>query len=139
MSWSNAYVGIPYANMGRSALGCDCWGLARLVYDAELNITLPAYTEGYASSEEQAEIASLIGQETSTSVWDRVEDPAAFDVLLFRHGRFESHVGIYVHQGVMLHMATDDQSKHERFDQGRWKARLAGYFRHSNVRLKGAL
>mgnify|MGYP003652353246 CR=1 FL=1 len=97
MSWSNAYVGIPYANMGRSALGCDCWGLARLVYDA------------------------------------------AFDVLLFRHGRFESHVGIYVHQGVMLHMATDDQSKHERFDQGRWKARLAGYFRHSNVRLKGAL
>ena len=138
MSWSNAYVGIPYADLGRSVYGCDCWGLARLVYGAELGIALPDYTDGYASAEEQADVASLIGQETSTSIWSRAEEHAAFDLLLFRHGRHESHVGIYIEPGVMLHMATDDQSKHERFEKGRWKARLVGGFRHSNMRSKGA-
>ena len=139
MSWSNTYVGIPYEDLGRTVTGCDCWGLARLVYEAEMKIILPGYTQGYASAEEQAEVASLIGQETSTSVWGRVDQPKDYDLLLFRHGRHESHVGIYVDQGVMLHMATDDQSKHERFDQGRWKARLVGCFRHSNMRSKGVL
>ena len=137
MSWSNGYVGIPYADMGRDRAGCDCWGLARLVFAEQLRIALPDYAAGYASAEEQAEVAALIGQETGTSIWTRGADPAAFDLLLFRHGRHESHVGIYVSAGVMLHMATDDQSKHERFDQGRWAARLMGSFRHFERASKG--
>lgn len=139
MSWSNAYIGIPYADMGRERSGCDCWGLARLVYAEQLEITLPDYAGGYASAEEQAEVASLIGQETGTAVWSRVLEPAAFDLLLFRHGRRESHIGICLSRGAMLHMATDDQSKLEWFDQGRWAARFVGAFRHFERSSKGVL
>lgn len=139
MSWSNGYVGIPYADMGRDRLGCDCWGLARLVYAERLAIKLPAYSGGYVSAEEQAEVASLIGQETATPVWRTVSPPQPFDLLLFRHGRHESHVGIFVSAGVMLHMATDDQSKIERFDQGRWAARFVGGFCYGSAPSKGVL
>ncbi|WP_386173125.1 C40 family peptidase [Sulfitobacter sp. R86518] len=129
MSWSNTYVGIPYQDLGRSVTGCDCWGLAKVVYQAELGLTLPDYRDGYVSAEEQAEVASLIGKETATSIWSLVEEPVAFDILLFRHGRLESHVGIYVRPGVMLHMATEDQAKHEDYLSPRWHRRLAGIFR----------
>lgn len=134
MSWSNAYLGIPYADMGRDRSGCDCWGLARLVYAEELAISLPAYTEGYVSAEEQVEVASLIGSETRGPVWRKTLMPQPFDLLLFRHGRHESHVGIYVSPGVMLHMSTDDQSKHERLGHGRWGHRFVMAFEHEALR-----
>lgn len=38
--WANKYVGIPYSLHGESLTGVDCWGLARLVYEKELGITL---------------------------------------------------------------------------------------------------
>jgi len=137
MSWSNYYVGIPYADMGRDRVGCDCWGLARLVYADCLSITLPDYAGGYVSAEEQAEVAALIGQETQAGVWSRVPQPAEFDLLLFRHGRRDSHIGICIAPHLMLHMATDDQSKVERFDQGRWSARFVFGFRHTERHSRG--
>jgi hypothetical protein len=60
--WTRAYIGIPFTELGRSQYGCDCWGLARLVYAQELGIDLPSYVGGYASTEERAEIAGLIGE-----------------------------------------------------------------------------
>ena len=41
MIWANAYVGLPWADLGRDRTGCDCWGLARLVYAEQLGIALP--------------------------------------------------------------------------------------------------
>lgn len=137
MSWSNKYVGIPYVDMGRNHAGCDCWGLARLVYAEQLDATLPDYAGGYASAEEQAEVASLIGGETAGAVWVPVSIPQSFDLLLYRHGRHNSHIGIFVAPGLMLHMATDDQSKLERTDAGRWPARRVGVYRYYGPRSKG--
>ena len=136
MSWSNAYLGIPYADMGRDRSSCDCWGLARLIYADALGVTLPSYAGGYVSAEEQTEVAALIGAETRDQTWRVVRTPAAFDLLLFRHGRHDSHVGIFVSPGVMLHMATDDQSKIEQFDQGRWANRFVAAFHHHAVQME---
>lgn len=137
MSWSREYVGIPYADMGRDRSGCDCWGLARLVYSECLSVKLPSYSDGYVSAEEQAEVASLIGHETGAGVWKPVTALVPFDLLLFRHGRHQSHIGIFVGSGMMLHMATDDQSKIEAFGRGRWKSRFVGAFTHVAAPLKG--
>ena len=114
-------------------------GLGRLVYAGRLGITLPDYAGGYASAEEQAEVASLIGQETGAAIWSRIDAPTDFDLLLFRHGRRESHIGICLSPGTMLHMATDEQPKLEWFDQGRWSARYVGVFRHFERFSKGVL
>lgn len=139
MIWTNDFVGIPYADMGRDRAGCDCWGLARLVYAERLEVDLPSYAGGYVSAEEQAEVSALIGQETEGSVWLTSPLQNTFDLLVFRHGRHQSHIGIVVERGLMLHMATDDQSKLERFDQGRWKSRLVGAFSHNVSDLRGVL
>lgn len=130
MSWSNRYIAFPYEDMGRSETGCDCWGLARLVYARELGIALPSYSGDYVSAEEFAETDALISSKLEAKTWHLQAQPAPFDLLLFRAGRFDSHIGMFVERGLMLHVHANDQSKIETFERGRWKLRFKGAYRH---------
>lgn len=138
MSWSNAYVGLPYADLGRNWEGCDCWGLLRLVYERELGIQLPAYVGAYASAEERAEIEALVAAEEPTGPWARVTRGRPFDAILFRQGRYRAHVGILIDSGLMLHMA-GEQAKVESWGAPRWRSRLTGLYRHRATDLEGGL
>ncbi len=130
MSWSNPYIGLPYKDCGRAEDGADCWGLARLVYARELGIDLPSYNERYVTTEERAELNALIGDVTVNGTWIAVQESRPFDLLTFRRGRLDTHIGIVVAKGLMLHMAEEDCAKLERFDSGAWKNRLTGVYRH---------
>lgn len=131
MDWSARYIGIPFVDHGRSELGCDCYGLARLVYRLELGIMLPDY-QGYASAEEHAEVAALIAGAAAGTDWLPCRGDRPFDIAVFRRGRLSSHVGIVVEPGLMLHMVDEDAAKIERI-AGPWAARLMGFWRHVDV------
>ncbi|WP_158972012.1 NlpC/P60 family protein [Chachezhania sediminis] len=130
MSWSNAYIGLPWADLGRGRDGADCWGLACIIYQEELGIGLPDYL-GYSSAEERGEIAALIAGAETSPLWLPVNGPAiAFDIAVFRRGRFASHVGIVVRHGLMIHMEGDDCAKIADYTHGSWKPRFKGHYRH---------
>jgi cell wall-associated NlpC family hydrolase len=132
MSWSNRYIGTPWAEFGRSVAGVDCWGLACIIYAEELGISLPDYL-GYGSVAELDEINALVDGATASPLWLPVDGPAiAFDIALFRRGRFSSHVGIVVRHGLMIHVAAHDCAKLESYRGGVWGARLRGHWRHSS-------
>ena len=134
MSWSDSYIGIPFADSGRSMEGCDCYGLAVLVYRQERGLELASYAGAYVSCEERAEIGGLFSSAIKTGPWHLVTDaPRPFDIALFRRGRVQAHCGIVVRQGLMLHIQGDDQAKIERYTGGEWKHRLAGHFRHVDL------
>jgi cell wall-associated NlpC family hydrolase len=134
MSWTNKYIGIPFVGLGRDIAGADCYGLLRLVYQQELDISLPSYTEGYACADELEQIAELLDAARTSGVWSRTTDEfKPFDVLVFRQGRHQSHVGLYVQNKTMLHMAEAEQSKLENFKQARWNNRLVGIYRHTKI------
>lgn len=131
MNWSDRYVGIPYVDFGRDRAGCDCWGLACLIYREELGITLPDYLGEYASPEEQGEIAALIAGAAISPIWIPVTGPAeAFDVAVFRRGRLSSHLGVVIRPGLMIHMEGEDCAKLADYRSGRWSHRFNGLFRH---------
>ena len=143
MSWSDAYLGLPWADLGRDREGCDCYGLARLVYAEQLGIELPSYAGAYVGAAERAEIAALLSEAEQDGPWRRVEGrPQAFDILLFRRGRLRSHVGIAIDARMMLHMDGETQARVARLDAPRWRSRFAGAFSHAGTgvepRLKGA-
>ncbi|TRD18352.1 NlpC/P60 family protein [Palleronia caenipelagi] len=129
LNWSDAYIGIPYAEGGRTERGCDCYGLIRLIYARELGIGLPAYSAAPCATE-RAEIDRLVGQEAGTGPWTRVTDQAPFDVILCRMGALDSHLGLAVTPRLMLHLALDDCAKIERIDTGRWARRISSLWRH---------
>lgn len=138
MHWTDKYIGLPYLDLGRERRGCDCWGLACIIYREELAISLPDYL-GYASTDERAEIAALVDGATSSPLWLPVSGQAmAFDIALFRRGRMTSHIGIVVSHGLMLHMADADQSRIEHYNSGHFGPRLVGHYRHVEMISKGA-
>ena len=131
--WSERYVGIPFADLGRGPAGCDCYGLVRHVYREELGIGLPDYL-GYGSAEEHGEIAALIDGATRLPMWVPVEGtPVAFDVAVFRRGRLQTHVGLIVRRGLMIHMVDEDCAKIEGCATGPWAHRLTGVWRHVDI------
>ena len=130
MSWSDRFIGIPFQEFGRGRAGCDCWGLACVIYREELGISLPDYL-GYASADEHGEIAALIAGAATSPLWVPVSGTAlAFDVAVFRRGRFSTHLGIVIRHGIMIHMVADDQSKVQGYADGPYKHRFAGHYRH---------
>ncbi|MFK4060315.1 NlpC/P60 family protein [Brucella anthropi] len=130
MSWSDRYIGTPYAEFGRDRTGCDCWGLACIIYRQELGISLPDYL-GYGSVEEHGEISALVSGAVVSPLWVPISGTAAaFDIAVFRRGRMSTHVGIVIRHGLMIHIEGDDCAKVADYRTGCWKYRLTGHYRH---------
>lgn len=134
MMWSDAYVGIPYTALGRDRRGCDCWGLARLIYAQELKVALPSHAGDYSDDFQPGEIEALL-KGRHLAPWVSVDEVeiAPFDLLLFRLGRSETHIGIAIDPIRMLHLARDDHAKIECRTDPRWKSRFVGAYRHTGV------
>lgn len=126
--WSERYLGLPYAPQGRSLAGLDCWGLCWAVLPA-FGLPVPSYAGEYASEQERDEIAGLINH--AKPQWLRVENAEELDLVTFRRGRIDAHVGVVVRPGLMLHVTKEKPSCIERYDVGYWANRLTGIWRHA--------
>lgn len=130
--WSRNYVGLPHLRAGRSLQGVDCYGLLWLVYRDVLCVELAKYEQETLDAVERQEIAELIAVGRASSPWSSVATGAEreFDMAVFRRGGIESHIGIVVSHGHMLHVVEAGESHVESFASGRWKAKLVGLHRH---------
>lgn len=133
--WSRDYVGLPWKFAGRSSEGVDCWGLLWLVYREVLGIPIASYAPETTDAPEREQIASLMAGELVKSPWVDIQpgQEREFDMAIFKRAGIESHVGIVVTPGRMLHITHDTESRVERFDQGRWKPKLVGLRRHMDL------
>ncbi|MBV1864486.1 MAG: C40 family peptidase [Rhodobacteraceae bacterium] len=105
-----------------------------------MRIELPSYVGTYACSDEQAEVAKLLGEAGAEGPWHKSNrEIHPFQVLVFRQGRFESHLGIAVGGGKLVHVQSADQVKIEDFSQPRWRSRLAGHYHHTRAACRGLL
>ena len=129
MNWAAPFVGIPDLSKGRSHAGADCRGLAMLVYREVKGLELPDYAAEYLSDRDHAEIGAIARREKAAARWRLVAEVKEFDLLLFVVARHDSHVGIHVGPGQMLHVVKDDHAKIGRYDAAPWAGRLVGAYR----------
>ncbi|WMT85558.1 C40 family peptidase [Pelagibacterium sp. 26DY04] len=127
MHWSEKFLGLPYEPLGRSVAGADCYGVCWLVLTS-FGVPAPSYAGEYASSEEVEEVSAFIGR--TKGQWVSVERPKELDLVTFRRGGWESHVGIVVKPGLMLHSSRGKPSCIEDYTSGIWANRLTGFWRH---------
>lgn len=128
--WTAPYVGIPSLDRGRTVSGVDCYGLVWLVFREVLLIDLPSYDSDYPSASSTETIGGLIAGARTEQTWCEQSEARPFDVLVFRRGRIDCHVGLVVSAGRMLHVAEGDASRIEPYDSGYWMPRLSGIYRH---------
>ncbi|WP_245293951.1 NlpC/P60 family protein [Methylobrevis pamukkalensis] len=126
----SGFVGIPYADLGRSRDGADCYGLLCLVYAEIAGVTLASGLEAYPTAEDRAAVDAVIHGGLARGPWHPVIGAVQpLDAALFRRGRHASHVGVILSAGRMLHIG-DTASVIERYDAPVWRDRLLGIHRH---------
>ncbi len=123
------YVGIPYLDRGRSIAGCDCYGLVWLVMLELRGVELPSFVECYVTAADRRAIADLIAARRSP--WRPVAagSERPFDGVLLRAGRLETHIGLVVDQGRLLHVNEGGESQIERYSAPPMSHRVSGFYR----------
>jgi cell wall-associated NlpC family hydrolase len=130
--WSGDFVGIPFVANGRDRAGCDCWGLAVIVYLARCGIILPSYDGvlGDMKTSDLLRVARTVRSESAK--WEPVVSPRELDIILFRDSDPPFHIGIAVDRRMMLHThRTIGASVIEDFTGLQYKNKIEGFFRHA--------
>jgi cell wall-associated NlpC family hydrolase len=130
ITWPAKYVGIPFAEHGRDAFGCDCWGLVRMVYRDQLDIELPDFCDGYRDTRDGEAIAALSRAERER--WLAVSNPQPFDVISLRVRGLPWHVGVVADRGRMLHVLRGCDAVVESYERPLWSQRIEGFYRWIN-------
>ena len=100
--WARKYIGKSYAPEGVGPDEFNCW---TLVLDVEKNIygrELPFF-----ESNGWQEAAQLMRQTSKEEIgWEPIRNGLDGDVVLMWHGRFPTHAGVWVENGI-LHCLED--------------------------------
>lgn len=134
-NWSNEYIKIPFKDCGRDENGCDCWGLARLIYRDKLGINLPSLT-GYSDTHDRKVIADLYEGEHIT--WEEVPlgEEKEFDIIIFRTMGLPTHVGVAIGNGFMIHCERSIGTCISNYRKELlWKKRIVGVYRYASSKV----
>ena len=148
--WCAQYVGIPFADKGRTRDGCDCWGLVRLVLAEQFGIELPDYADAYSDARDHASVAAAVqaGLQAGWATIDRVhETPRCGDLLVINVATRPWHCGLMVTSERFLHCPTQQardsgreigSSCVERLDSAMFRNRIEGIYRHVSMQQREA-
>jgi len=102
------WQGVPYRYGGMSRSGVDCSGFVYQAYVSQFNITLPRTTGNQLKS----------GRKVSGS------ELRSGDLLFFKTGWFERHIGIYMHGRQFIHVSSKRGVMQSSLDDYYWKDRF---------------
>ena len=127
--WSK-YIGIPFADGGRSAQGVDCYGLLWLILRDHFGIEIPSFS-CYKDAADSAVPDLLCSGSHDSDVWTPADGHArAGDALVFRVGLHPRHVAMAIDSTRMIHVEERTLSCIEYSTCRVWERRLWGRFRH---------
>lgn len=109
-------LGTPYAEK-------DCYGIVVEFYRIVFGIEMKRYYDEIPSDRDNAKalIYSSMGD------FKKVEKPEFGDLLLIRLYGIESHIAVYLGEGLMLHSTLHSGCVIER--TSRWEKLIVGYYR----------
>lgn len=131
-AWTNKYIRVPFADKGRAENGCDCWGLARLIYQKELGIVLPKLLD-YRDTLDRSTISNIYAEESQN--WSEISIGAEqpFDLIVLKMMGFPMHVGVVYQKGFMIHCLKDVGTTVVEYNSRLWNKRIVGFYRYANT------
>lgn len=124
---STKYIDIPFKAGGRDRSGLDCWGLVRLIYKEEYNITLPSFSDEY-HIDDDVRIRELFAQYREG--WQQKENAEEGDLVLLRVLGEETHVGVMLNNTQFIHVRLGSNCVVDSIVSDRWKSKVVGFFKY---------
>ena len=143
--WVSGYIGVPFAEHGRTHDGADCWGLYRLVMAEQFGDDLPSFATTYDAANDGPDVAAAIRENgTETDTWRPVTpgDERAGDAVHMvgyrpeggRLRRNAMHVGLVVARGWLLHVEAGIDATVTNYRRDRLVSRrVLGFYRHRDL------
>lgn len=130
------YIGIPFVDHGVSKEGCDCYGLVLIVYKEEFGIDLPWLGDSYSHAYRRKDVNSTVKKNIDLGCYiDVTNEPRKpLDIIIFRTGGLETHIGLWVEDGWLLDILEGAHSTIRRYDTSEWKNRITRILRHVDAR-----
>lgn len=134
-AWTQAFIGIPFKDLGRDLSGCDCYGLNRLVM-LSLGVELPLHNEGYEAADDHGVTGRLIEQGIrEQDCWRPVPWSARrpFDWVVYCKGELPVHLALVADPDWIFHTRRGAVSGSERVASVplRHHHAMIGMYRHS--------
>lgn len=125
--WAAGYIGIPYRQNGHTHDGADCYGLCCLVLAEQFGITLPLSC-GRGSRADDLRAADAL-RPIIPSVQVHQVEAIPGDLVLMNIAGAPAHIGVYVGDGLILHVSEGHESCLERMSGPRLARRIEGMYR----------
>jgi murein DD-endopeptidase / murein LD-carboxypeptidase len=126
--WVKKYVGIPFVSNGRTLIGCDCYGLVRLVLRNEYGIDLPELSDNYSDALNVKETARLFSENLPVLAGQKIPVPHERAVVIITEHGVAAHVGIVAGGGYILHTGIKTGSICQRESHPGLRGRIEGYY-----------
>lgn len=127
--WVKKYIGIPFVSNGRTADGCDCYGLVRLVLRNEYGVTLPELSNDYTDARNIRETKKLFREHLPVLAAEKIEGPQESAVVVITEQGWPCHLGIVAGGGYVLHTAAKTGCVCQRLSHPDVRHRIEGYYR----------
>jgi cell wall-associated NlpC family hydrolase len=119
----NKYIGIPFKAHGRDISGFDCFGLCRYVLKEQFGSDLPEWIpEGDSASD------LMKKYDEQWNHLEPIEEPEVGSVGLFNFVGMPIHMGLYIGDGMLLHVMINETSVAEKLGSRRLTGRLYGWY-----------
>lgn len=126
------YLQIPYQHQGRTFKGADCFGILRLFYEKELDITLQDYDKPY--EQEWWVDQNLMLDLYKEYNFKKVKTFDFGNVILFKNtSSTPGHIGIVLEDGKFLHMTRTGAAINS-YIMGAWNKMIHSVYKQKKVR-----
>jgi len=128
------YLGLPWVNGGNGPACFDCWGLVREIYSSLYGMKLPLM--GVDADKLKDVCCAFMGSQEKDH-WKNVQKPEEGDLVIFRQGKYPSHVGVWIDEdgGGVLHSARKCGVVFQKLKT----MELQGWYVHEILRHKGRI
>ncbi len=127
----NKALSVKFKDKGRDYLGWNCWGLPFCAYKDILGVELPSFVDDYVNAGDTKTSRRVIHDIILSQKhnWDPVKNPQALDVVLFRFGDTQTHLGLMIDKNRFIHCEKKINTVIERIDSAKWEKRVEGIYR----------
>jgi cell wall-associated NlpC family hydrolase len=119
-------IGTLYEDGGRGP-NYDCYGLVMECY-RRFGIHLPDYNTLVDDTSKPGVVLAAMGDG-----WEPVEEIEFGDVILFKVGGINRHVGIAVESGYFIHILFGASTVRQPLNHMFWRNRIVGFYRYGKV------